>query len=195
MRVESIIMAVGLTIAVAVAIALSAHPLATAIALAGGVALAVVAVELGRWRPVRIAFYTVVALPPVAMLILAGINFGPAAAVRTIAIWATFTAVAFCFAYVFDKISETDDPRFQILMPIFFSSLWVLCAWLGSSFEVLCIFGGGILAMFCVNLWRLVQWKWFPHRYQDAKTVERETYERLRRLSLEASGEAEAGPE
>jgi len=156
---ESIILAVGFAIAVAVGIAVSPYPIATAVGLASG---GVLAVAIATWRPVKIAIFTLIGLFLLATVVVIGIH-EPTDALLLIGIVTAFlaatAAVSVCLAYVFNKISETNDPRFQIVFPIILSGMWALCAWLGSSSVFLGIFGVLILVGFCLEVRRLLKWK------------------------------------
>jgi hypothetical protein len=167
MRVELIIGAVGFAIWVAIIVAVTVisspfgtvipEPLAAAIDLGSGVALAV---ALFIWR--RLAFFAFGASMILMIAVIGGINFGPAAAVRYIAMLATGFAGAGCLAAVLaiilNKIDKSNNAWIQVAVPpILFSGWLALLAWLGSSFVVLFIFGSAILVVCYLNLWRVLR--------------------------------------
>ena len=162
MLVESIIGAAGFAVAVAVAIAVSPYPLGTEIGLASW---CVLAFALLIWR--RLAFLGFAASMILTAAVMAGIDSGPLAVAGNVAmlaaILAALAASGVCLAWGLNKIYETNDPRFQIMIPILFAGLLALSAWQGlwQGFRLwfLAVLGFGTLIMFCFELWRLLKWR------------------------------------
>ena len=98
-----------------------------------------------------------------AVAVFAGIDFGPAAAFKFVAMVAGMLAGATAFVVFLAKIYETNDPRFQIMVPILLFGVLALGMWQGlwQGFHLWfpAVFGFGTLIMFCHCLWRLLKWK------------------------------------
>ena len=183
MRVELIIGAVGFAIAVAIALAgavisdpfgtviseplaLIPEPLATAIGLGSWVALMFALCIRSIWRG-PVAFLTFSALMILTSAVMAGIHSGPLAVAGNVAmvagILAVLAASGVCFAWGLNKVYETKDPRFQIIIPILLFGVLALSVWqglwLGWRLWFPAVIGFGTLIMFCFELWRLLKWK------------------------------------
>jgi hypothetical protein len=137
------------------------HAIGAAIGLAIGVA---VSGAIAIWRPVRLAFFALVALTTAAIPITVGVHFGLSAAVMWVAMIAGMLAVSaafvFCAGKGLEKIYGTNNPWIQIAVPPLFFIGWCgLCAWMGSSVVFLSVFGFVTLIASCLNAWRVLQWK------------------------------------
>jgi hypothetical protein len=183
MRVELIIGAAGFVIAVAIILGVAVlsdpfgrviseplavipEPLATAIGFGALVAVMFALYIRSIWRGPYAAL-TFGALMILTSAVMAGIDSGPLAVAGNVAMVAAILAAlavfGVCFAWGLNKIYETNDPRFQIIIPILLFGVLALSVWQGlwqgSRLWFPAVIGFGTLIMFCFELWQLMKRK------------------------------------